>query len=135
VICDPNKTVYPEEYTLLRFLGSNFVDANRLDAKRHWTFNQTQSQPIVTADYAITGSSGDVMQISENRTIRQKASSQTTDVQTKIGYDVARSIPLSVDEYVTQRQDNGVTGTTTTIYQTTLKLVSGSATKKQAGPG
>jgi len=26
VICDPNKTVYSEEYTLLRFLGPNFVD-------------------------------------------------------------------------------------------------------------
>ena len=36
VICDPNKTVYTEEYTLLRFLGGNFVDPSQLDAAKHW---------------------------------------------------------------------------------------------------
>ena len=36
VICDPDKTVYPEEYTLLRFLGPKFVDPTQLDANRHW---------------------------------------------------------------------------------------------------
>ena len=34
VICDPNKTVYTEEYTLLRFLGLNFVDPSQLDAEQ-----------------------------------------------------------------------------------------------------
>ena len=36
VICDPNKTVYTEEYTLLRFLGANFIDPNQIDPNKHW---------------------------------------------------------------------------------------------------
>ncbi len=33
VICDPNKTVYTEEYTLLRFLGQNFVERGEYRCK------------------------------------------------------------------------------------------------------
>jgi hypothetical protein len=53
----------------------------------------------------------------------------TTDIQTKVGYDFAQSLPTSVDEYVTQRHDNGAVGTSTTIYQTTLNLVSDTMAK------
>ena len=128
VICDPNKTVYPEEYTLLRFLGTNFVDPAQLDANRHWSINESSSSTNVKADYVINSNSNGIMQIGETRSIRNAGGgSLTTDVQTKIGYDYSRAIPTSVDEYVTQRQDNGVTGTTTTIYQTTLNLVSSSS--------
>jgi hypothetical protein len=124
VICDPSKTVYPEEYTLLRFLGPNFVDPEQFDAHKHWSVSQHGSVVAVKADYAVTGSQNGTMEISESRKIIPNAGgSLTTDIQTKIGYDVAHSIPTSVDEYVTQRQDNGVSGTTTTIYQTTLHLL------------
>jgi hypothetical protein len=129
VICDPNKTVYPEEYTLLRFLGPNFVDPNQLDANRHWALTQSGSKVTMKADYTIAANSGGIMQINENRSIRTGGSSQTTDVQTKIGYNFNLSVPTAVNEYVTQRDDNGVSGTTTTIYQTTLSLVSDSVTK------
>jgi hypothetical protein len=130
VICDPNKTVYQEEYTLLRFLGSNFVDPTLLDANKHWAIAQNGSDTTVKADYTVTANDNGMMQISEDRKIIPNGGgSQTTDVQTKIGYDFTRSLPTSVDEYVTQRLDNGVSGTTTTIYQTTLKLVSGSTAK------
>ena len=125
VICDPNKTVYTEEYTLLRFLGRNFVDPSALDAKKHWVITQNGGGLNVQADYTIDGNNNGKMAISETRSLRQPGSgSLTTDIQTKIGYDFAQSLPTSVDEYVTQRHDNGVTGTTTTIYQTTLNLVS-----------
>ncbi|MGA9945511.1 MAG: hypothetical protein WBP75_10785, partial [Candidatus Cybelea sp.] len=40
VICDSSKTVYTEEYTLLRFLGGNFVDPSQLDAAKHWQIVQ-----------------------------------------------------------------------------------------------
>jgi hypothetical protein len=129
VICDPNKTVYSEEYTLLRFLGSNFVDPNKLDANRHWAVAPSGSG--VKADYTIVSNNAGVMQISETRSIRPLGGgSLTTDVQTKIAYDFNRTVPTSVDEYVTQRHDNGVVGTTTKIYQTTLNLVSDSVAKQ-----
>lgn len=130
VICDPNKTVYSEEYTLLRFLGGNFVDPNSLDSKGHWQIVQDSPSLDVKADYTINGNANGVMQIGETRSIRYpKGGSLTTDIQSKIGYDIKRSVPISVDEYVTQRHDNGVVGTSTTIYQTTLNLVSDTMAK------
>jgi hypothetical protein len=130
VICDPNKTVYTEEYTLLRFLGSNFVDPNKLDASRHWAVAQNRVNLTVKADYTISSSNNGMMQIHEVRSIRQpNGGSLTTDVQAKIGYDLKRTVPTSVDEYTTQRHDRGVSGTSTTIYQTTLNLLSDTMAK------
>jgi hypothetical protein len=130
VICDPNKTVYTEEYTLLRFLSSKFVDPNALDKNKHWQISQASPTLNVTADYVIQSNSNGAMQISETRKLRQSGGgSLTTDVQTKIGYDMNKSVPTTVDEYVTQRHDNGVQGTSTTIYQTTLQLVSDTMAK------
>ena len=129
-VCDPNKTVYTEEYTLLRFLGAKFVDPNALDKNKHWQVSQDSPVDNVTADYSINANNNGAMQISEVRKIRQaKGGSLTTDVQAKIGYDVAKSVPTTVNEYVTQRHDNGVEGTSTTIYQTTLQLVSDTMAK------
>jgi hypothetical protein len=130
VICDPNKTVNPEEYALLRFLASNFVDPNQLDAKQHWSVTQSSGELNVRADYTIDTNANGLMTISETRTIAQGSPrSTTTNVQTKIGYDFNRIVPTSVDEYVTQRTDAGARGTSTTIYQTTLRLVSDSTAK------
>ena len=130
VICDPNKTVYTEEYTLLRFLGGNFVDPNALDAKKHWQIVQDSPSLNVKADYTIDSNNDGIMQIGETRSLRDpKGGSLTTDIQAKIGYDFKRSVPISVDEYTQQRHDNGVVGTSLTIYQTTLNLVSDSKPK------
>jgi hypothetical protein len=128
VICDPDKTVYPEEYTLLRFLGPNFVDPNQLDAKKHWELARPGGDNSVMADYTINANNNGIMQISETRTIRPDAkNTPETDISTKIGYDFSRSVPTAIDEYSMQRQENGTTGTTKTIYQTTLNLVSDTA--------
>jgi hypothetical protein len=130
VICDPNKTVYTEEYTLLRFLGQNFVDAANIDAKRHWQVVQDSPTLKVTADYVIGPTTSSDVQISETRKIVTPGQSNvTTDVETKIGYDMSRIVPTTIAEYVTQRQDRGVTGMATTIYQTTLQLVSDTMAK------
>jgi len=128
-ICDPAKTVNSEELTLLRFLSPTFVDPNQIDAKSHWSINYTPGM-IVKADYTIGSNNNGVMAIDESRTIAQSASGRNeTDVQTKIGYDFNRAVPTTVDEYVTQRTDSGMSGTSTTIYQTTLKLQSDSMAK------
>jgi hypothetical protein len=130
VICDPNKTVYTEEFTLLRFLGQNFVDAANIDAKRHWQVVQDSPTLKVTADYVIGPTTTSDVQISETRKIVTPGQSNvTTDVESKIGYDMSRIVPTTVQEYVTQRQDRGVTGMATTIYQTTLQLVSDTMAK------
>ena len=126
VICDPNKTVYTEEYTLLRFLGANFVDPNQIDANKHWRVGPSSSQgQTVQADYAIASNNGGKMQIGETRKIVTTGSGKLeTDIETKVGYDYNRTVPTSVDEYATQRTDAGISGTSTTTYQTTLSLVS-----------
>ncbi|MGC2633346.1 MAG: hypothetical protein WA215_03930 [Candidatus Cybelea sp.] len=130
VICDPNKTVYTEEYTLLRFLGQNFVDPTNIDAKRHWQVVQDSPSMKVTADYVIGPTTTSDVQISETRKIVTPGQSNvTTDVESKIGYDMSRIVPTTVQEYVTQRQDRGVSGMATTIYQTTLQLVSDTMAK------
>jgi hypothetical protein len=129
-ICDPNKTVYTEEYTLLRFLGSKFVDPSQLDKNKHWEISQNSPSLDVTADYTINSNNSGAMQITETRKLRETSGgSLTTDTQAKIGYDINKSMPTSVDEYTTQRHDNGVEGTSTTIYQTTLQLVSDTTAK------
>ena len=130
VICDPNKTVYTEEYTLLRFLGPNFVDPNQLDAKKHWQTSQPGSGETVTADYTINSNSGGIMQIGETRTSKPTNGAQTTlQIEAKITYDYGRSLPTAIDEYVQQRSENGVTGTSKTTYQTTLALASSTPAK------
>jgi hypothetical protein len=125
-------TVNSEEYTLLRFLGSNFVDPNQLDAKQHWAVNREGGGVTVNADYTIIHNADGMMTIGEARTLKQaSAKSTTTDVQTKIAYDFGHTRPTSIDEYVTEREENGVTGNTTTIYQTSLQFVSDSTISKQ----
>jgi hypothetical protein len=130
VICDPNKTVFPEEYTLLRFLGSNFVDPNNLDAQKQWSLEQTGAGMDIKSDYTILNDVNGLMSISETRKISQPGKENvTTNVESKIGYDFNRLVPTSVNEYVTRRTDNGVQGTSVTIYQTQLKLVTDSMAK------
>jgi hypothetical protein len=131
VICDPNKTVYTEEYTLLRFLGQKFVDPNQLDANKHWAATGLSNPSLtVTADYSINGNNNGQMQIGEKRIVKATGVGHlTTDVETKIGYDFNRSLPVTVDEYAAQYTDGGLKGTSTTIYQTTLNLVSDTMAK------
>ncbi len=131
VICDPNKTVYSEEYTLLRFLGGKFVDPSQLDANKHWAATGLSGPGLtISADYSINGNENGQMQIGEKRTVKASGAGHlTTDVETKIGYDFNRSLPVSVDEYAAQYTDGGLKGTSTTIYQTTLQLVSDTMAK------
>ena len=49
-------------------------------------------------------------------------------IQDRLRYEQVGSD--TINEYVTQRQDGGIQGTSTTIYQTTLKLVSDTMAKQ-----
>lgn len=131
VICDPNKTVNPEEYTLVRFLASNFVDPNQIDAKQQWKVSQDSGGYQVQANYTIASNNDGVMAIAETRDVKQVNNpTLTTNVQTKIDYNFPRLVPTMIDEYVTQRSEGGVGGNATTIYQTRLQLVSDSMATK-----
>jgi len=122
VMCDRNKTVYTEEYTLLRFLAANFV---QLDYGKHWQIVEDVNNKHVTADYTIRNSNNGAVQIGEKRTIAETGSGRlTTDIEAKIGYDLTRAIPTSVDEYAQQYTDAGIKGSQRSVYQTTLQLVS-----------
>ena len=130
VICDPNKTVYSEEYTLLRFLAGNFVDPSQLDSNKHWQIVQDVNSDHVTSDYVIDSNNNGMMNIGEKRTIRQMGVGHLkTDIDTKIGYDFTRTVPTSIDEYAQQYTDAGIKGSQRTIYQTTLQLVSDTTAK------
>jgi hypothetical protein len=130
VICDPNKTVYNEEYTLLRFLAANFVDPTELDSNKHWQIVQNVNNDHITADYVIDSNNNGAMQIGEKRTIKETGSGHlTTDIATKIGYDFTRTVPTSIDEYAQQYTDAGIRGSQRSIYQTTLQLVSDTTAK------
>lgn len=131
VICDPNKTVYTEEYTLMRFLAENFVQPSQLDASKHWSIVQNSGDGTdVNADYTINSNNNGMMQIGEKRKVRdQGAGHLTTNIESNVGYDFSRLVPTSVSEYATQRTDAGVAGNSTTTYQTTLDLVSDTMAK------
>ncbi len=132
VICDPNKTVYTEEYTLLRFLGANFVDPSQLDASKHWSIVQNNGNgEDVNADYAINSNNNGGMQIGEKRTVKELGAGRlTTNIETNLGYDFTHLVPTSVSEYAIQRTDAGIKGTSTTTYQTTLNLVTDTTAKQ-----
>lgn len=104
VVCDPNKKINDEELTLLRLLGSTFVDPNNLDANRHWQ----RLQGGATSDFTIAKNANGVMTINETR--EEKASGarpSTSEITGTIVYDFNRTIPTEIVESVTMRSEQG----------------------------
>jgi hypothetical protein len=120
VICDPNAKITYEELTLLRFLGSNFVDPNQLDAKQHWKVGESNGTYSVSADYTIASNAKGVMKISEDRIV-SPTKSETSTVNSTIGYDFNRQIPTAITEYAIERRERGEQYTTTKT-ETVLSL-------------
>ncbi|MBV9719568.1 MAG: hypothetical protein JOZ77_09615 [Candidatus Eremiobacteraeota bacterium] len=130
VICDPNAKVNAEEYTLLRFLGKSFVDPNTIDAKNHWQIADDVPAIKIQADYTIASNDKGLMNIGETRSVDQRdVGTLKSAIQSSIVYDYNRLVPIRINEYDTQRQYGGSSGTSTSTYETTLTLVSDSATK------
>lgn len=127
VACDPSKPTNSEELTLLRFLGANFVDPDKVDADNHWPISENAGGVSVKADYTITRNDGGILAIDESRRVEGHGfGAVTTEIQTKFTYDGRLQVPTSVDEYATERKNAGVEGISTTVFQTTLKLLSDS---------
>lgn len=132
VVCEPGKRVNTEEYALLRFLGANFVDPNKVDANGQWSVSENKGSAKMTAQYTINTNDNGALAIGETRHVEDTSQGSTTyDAQTKLNYNGPKQVPTSVDEYATERKNGGVTGISTTVYQTTLSLTSDSLAAKQ----
>jgi hypothetical protein len=102
IICDPSATVNPEEYTVVRLLGENFVDPALIDAQHHWRFSSSGPQYEASSDYTIVKNDGGIMQINETRKVTYVGSrAGSAEVTNTIGYDFTRQIPLWIDEVTT----------------------------------
>lgn len=131
VFCEPNKPVTNEEYTLLRFLGANFIDPGQIDPKQHWSVSQRSGSTSLTADYTIKTNDNGVMTIGEKRHLENTAEGTTTsDIETTLDYNYNRLLPTSIDEYSIVRRQGGTEDTAETTYQTTLRLISDSMAKQ-----
>lgn len=107
-ICDPNGKVNIEEYSIVRFLGQNFVDPALIDAKQHWHTQSSGGSYSAENDYTITKNNAGVMSISEERLIAYGgATAGKATVTTTIAYDFNRTIPTSITELTTSRQQEG----------------------------
>jgi len=120
VICDPNAKINYEELTLLRFLGANFIDPNQIDAKQHWRVGESNGGYSVSADYTIASNANGVMKISEDRTVSPTKTESST-VNSTIGYDFNRQIPTTITEYSIERRESGEQYTTVKM-ETVLDL-------------
>lgn len=132
VVCEPGKHVNTEEYALLRFLGANFVDPNKVDANGQWSVSENKGSAKMSAQYTINTNDNGALSIAETRHVEDTSQgSMTVDTQTKLDYNGPKQVPTSVDEYATERKNGGVTGIYTAVYQTTLSLASDSMAAKQ----
>lgn len=130
VVCDPTKQVNSEEYTLLRFLGVNFIEPTKIDANGQWTISQSKPPVTVTASYIIKTNDDGVMKIEETRHFKDTSGGSTTiDTQTKVDYNWKRLLPTGIDEYSNEERHSGMNGVGKTVYQTTLTLQSDSMAK------
>jgi hypothetical protein len=131
LICDPNKTINSEELTLLRFLGRNFIDPNRIDASGRWAYSDSSPAAATTSNYTITTGKNGTATIQETRVVKDLgARPVTTDITTTIEYNLANQVPTKVQEYSEQREFQGAQGMMKTTVQTTLTLASDSMAKQ-----
>lgn len=119
-VCDPSRSLSPEAATLLHFLGRGFVDAARLDARRHWHV-APQGDDATPADYTVAGVQGSTLKIVGSAIESARGEPGKTLVSDTIEYDTARALPLSVEELTQRRATGGVVAEIVNT-QTTLQL-------------
>jgi hypothetical protein len=108
VICDPSKKINAEEFTLLRFLGANFLDVTQLDSKQHWQVMGNDSDVSTTSDYTIAHNDNGMMSIDEVRSVKNfGARPLTTMINSTIGYDSTRKVPVTISETAIERRESG----------------------------
>ena len=131
VICDPDVRVNTEELSLLRLLGSNFVDTNQIDAKNHWRVDQSGNRMSDVADFSIDKNQDGMLKISSTRILRETdAIGFVSTTNGTISYDWGRLVPTSVVDDETIRQPGSLDRYSTVRTQTSLTLIRDSAAAK-----
>jgi hypothetical protein len=131
VICDPNKKINSEEFVLLRLLGTNFVDPAQIDSKNHWRVENTGQQIASVTDYSIGKNDAGIMHISGTWVLKQiGAQPFTTTTDGSIVYDFGRTLPTSIVEDATTREQRQMGQYNVVRTQTSLTLTTDSAAKK-----
>ncbi len=130
VICDPNAKVTAEELALVRLLGPTFVDPTQIDPKQHWHVAESAPDFTTASDFSIVQNAGGILKIVETRTVNGTgARAYTREVSATIGYDVSKTLPLSIAEDSTERSERA-NQYQTVKSQTTLQLQSDSLAAK-----
>lgn len=104
VSCNDPKGLSPIETELAHLLGRDFVDGNNLDAKNHWRIAGSLGASSVTDDFTVTANDNGVLAITE---ARETTGTGASKHDAQIGYDMNRTVPLSV--HYTQTGDNAAT--------------------------
>jgi len=130
MICDPSKKLTEEEYSLLRFLGRQFVDQGRLDAKAHWQIETPVPGATATSDFTIAGGSPQAYTIVET-TVAHIHGSQpfTTTTEGRIVYDALKTVPLAIHQDSIERDERAPDMNNTQHTQIDLTLQSDSLAK------
>ena len=122
LICDPPQSLTSEEYALLNVLGSDFVDASKIDQQGRWTIDLETAAMTKTANYQERAASSGLLTIDGTVSITQKKVKDTANVTYSIGYDLANARPTSVDEHAIEKRGDGE-GLITATSHVTLTFV------------
>ena len=110
-ICDLSKgELNAEEYSLIRFLGRDFINTSQIDAHRHWQYASQASQGNEVSDYTIGKTDNHVMNISYQRLLKVMGG-QPFDATTDgtLQYNDELAMPVTVKEDTITR-NNGMGG-------------------------
>jgi len=109
LICENDKKINEEEYTLLRLLGKGFVNRSEIDAKNHWTFSTNSEAMNETSDFTINSESNGVLRIGLLREQRVKgAQGFTATTHGNLLYNERLSVPVSDTEDTVTRTQSGM---------------------------
>ncbi|HVS45781.1 MAG TPA: hypothetical protein VMS32_03870 [Verrucomicrobiae bacterium] len=128
VVCDPNKQVGEEEMSLLRLLGSNFIDVAQIDTKNHWSVGSDSRDLKVADDFTIVNTANNgTMKIVETR-VRKQTGSSTSSSSTSgnIVYNQTMSVPTKIVDDTMMSQELGAGNYSTQHLQLEIGLVSDS---------
>jgi len=109
VICEPDQKVNEEEFSVLRFMGRQFLDPSKLDNHEHWHLASDSSGFSMTSDFTVNGGTSAAQNISETTVYKSSGSEPfTTTTDGKLVYDVDKTIPLYISQDSTSRQTRGM---------------------------
>jgi hypothetical protein len=109
VVCEPDKKVNEEEYSLLRFMGRQFFDPSKLDPRQHWHIASDSNGFSMASDFTVSGGTTSAESITEQTTVKAGGSQPfTTTTDGKIMYNADLTIPISISQDSFQRQSQGM---------------------------